>query len=82
MAGEKNLRQNQGNAIVKASDYHNWTEWYHAGAWHIADAQKQHFLHNQSHYVAFRIIAADGGGPLNNTHRFRAAGEGLSVSME
>jgi transglutaminase-like putative cysteine protease len=72
----------KGNAIVNASDYHNWTEFYHEGAWHIADAQQKNFLQNQIDYVAFRVIAADNGGPLNNSHRFRYAGEGLSVLME
>lgn len=72
----------QGNAVVKASDYHNWTEFYHAGAWHLADAQKKNFMHNQIDYVAFRMIAADNGGPLQNAHRLRYAGEGLAVVME
>jgi transglutaminase-like putative cysteine protease len=72
----------KGNAIIKATEYHNWTEFYHAGAWHIADAQKHHFMPHQIEYVAFRILASDNGGPLYNAHRFRYAGQGLSVLME
>lgn len=69
-----------GNGIVKAMDYHNWTEFYLNGAWHIADAQKGAFVEKQADYVAMRIIASGGAAALAS-QRFSYAGEGLRVEV-
>jgi Transglutaminase-like superfamily len=69
-----------GNGIMKATDYHNWTEFYFNDAWHIADAQKGNFVERQSDYVAMRIIAT-GGSAAVASQRFSYAGEGLRVEM-
>lgn len=71
----------EGNALFHAADYHNWSEFYVGGAWHIADPQKGFFLGEQSRYVAMRIISSVVQNPLGNSHRFSYAGEGLKVIM-
>lgn len=69
-----------GNGVVKAMDYHNWTEFYLDGAWQIADAQKGAFMDKQIDYVAMRVIAS-GGAAAVASQRFSYAGEGLKVAM-
>ncbi len=71
----------KGNAIVKAVDYHNWAEFFVDGRWQIADAHKRSFMSDEADYVAMRVIAAGGGGPLGESHRYSYAGEGLEVVM-
>lgn len=74
-----------GNGVMKAVDYHNWSEFYLDGAWHVADAQKGAFANKQTDYVAMRVIATGGalatGGPAIASQRFSFAGEGLRVEM-
>lgn len=67
-----------GNGVMKAVDYHNWTEFYLGGAWQIADAQKGVFLGRQTDYVAMRVIATQSKFA---SQRFSYAGEGLRVEM-
>ena len=69
-----------GNGIMKATDYHNWAEFYLNGVWHIADAQKGAFVEKQTDYVAMRMIATGGAGAVAS-QRFSYAGEGLRVEM-
>ena len=70
-----------GSSVVKAVDYHNWTEFHADGIWQVADAQKGAFGKNQTDYVAMRIIAAGKNGPMGDSHRFNFAGDGLQVTM-
>lgn len=70
-----------GNSVVKAVDYHNWTEFHADGVWQVADAQKGAFGKNQTDYVAMRIIASGKAGPMGDSHRFNFAGDGLQVTM-
>lgn len=69
-----------GNGIVKAVDYHNWTEFYSDGAWQIADAQRRAFRDKQTDYVAMRRIAS-GMQDRFSAQRFSYAGAGLEVTM-
>jgi transglutaminase-like putative cysteine protease len=68
------------NGVVKAMDYHNWTEFYLNGAWQIADAQKGALMDKQTDYVAMREITTGGKLPIGS-QRFSYAGEGLQVTM-
>lgn len=43
------------DAVVKASDYHDWAELYFAGDWHLVDAQKGYWLTPAEQYIAFHI---------------------------
>lgn len=71
----------QENTVLKSADYHNWSEFYASGAWHIADPQKQRFMQGQGDYIAMRIMKADGSSALFNSHRFHSASDGLTVTM-
>jgi transglutaminase-like putative cysteine protease len=68
------------NGVVKAMDYHNWTEFYQDGAWQIADAQKGVFAAKQTDYVTMRVITSE-GAPAIASQRFSFAGDGLRVEM-
>ena len=68
------------NGVMKAMDYHNWTEFYLDGVWQIADAQKGAFVDKQTDYVAMRVIAT-GGASAVSSQRFSYAGEGLRAEM-
>ncbi len=70
-----------GNCIVKPEGYHNWAEFYHDGAWRIADPQKKVFMENESHYVAMKVMGKLPGHQLEDFQRFRVIGEGLKVRM-
>ncbi len=63
--------------VLRPSDYHNWAEFYHKGRWHVSDPQRNVFLDPSQHYVAFRILNGTG----NDFHRFKYAGDGLTVYM-
>lgn len=69
-----------GNGVVKALDYHNWTEFYSDGVWQIADAQLRSFTSRQLDYVAMRIIATGASSEVS-AQRFSYAGEGLKIEM-
>lgn len=69
------------NAILKASDYHNWAEFYDEGVWRIADPQKKVFMKDQSNYIAMRIMGTSQNNPMGEFNRFRFSGEGLKVRM-
>lgn len=71
----------KGNSIVKAVDYHNWTEFFGGDYWQIVDGQKKTFMRDQTDYVAMRIIAGGADSPLGDSHRYSYAGEGLAVLM-
>jgi hypothetical protein len=71
----------EGNAIVKAPDYHNWAEFYADGAWHVVDPLKRNFLRNAPDYVAMRVISTKVKNALGNSHRFSYASGELRVSM-
>jgi transglutaminase-like putative cysteine protease len=72
----------ENNATLKASDYHNWAEFYTDGVWQIADPQKKNFAVDQASYVAMRVISPGGKGILGNSHRFSYVGEGVRVTMQ
>jgi hypothetical protein len=71
----------EGNAIVKAAEYHNWAEFYADGTWHVVDPLKRNFIQNASHYVAMRIISTKVKNALGSSHRFSYASRELQVLM-
>ncbi len=71
-----------GNAVLKAGDYHNWAEFHADGVWWLADPQKQAFMERPDNYIALRIIADNGDGPLAGAHRFSYSSDGVSVRMD
>lgn len=63
------------NAILRATDYHNWAEIYFDGAWRLLDAQKEHWLSPAENYVAFRFYRDEEVNPVGLAHRYRQSGE-------
>lgn len=71
----------ENNAVVAASDYHNWAEVYLDGRWRIIDAQNKVFMNKSQHYIAMRILSESELSLLGNSHRFLVAKEGLKVKL-
>lgn len=63
------------NAILRATDYHNWTEVYFDGAWRLLDAQKEQWLSPAEDYVAFRFYRDETVNPIGLAHRYSQSGE-------
>jgi Transglutaminase-like superfamily len=63
------------NAVLKASDYHNWAELYFNGTWRLLDTQKERWLIPTEHYVAFRYYRDTAVNPIGLAHRYRVEGE-------
>lgn len=68
------------SGLLKAEDFHNWTEFYADGAWQLADAHQGNFRRNASRYVATRVTAPSDAS-VRAPHRYTAAGSGLQVTM-
>lgn len=70
----------KNNAVLKASGYHNWSEFMENGIWKIADPQYGILRENPSDYIAMRVMGAQ-DSPMGRNHRFRSKGKGLKVTM-
>ncbi|MCP4687395.1 MAG: transglutaminase domain-containing protein [Desulfobacterales bacterium] len=66
---------------LKPAEYHNWAEFYHDGAWRLADPQKRVFMKSGAAYIATRVIQDGDNGPMGNFNRFRYKGAGVEVEM-
>lgn len=71
----------RGDSILKPGSYHNWAEFYEAGAWRISDPQKKILRERPSDYIAVRIIGESAKNPMGEFNRFRSSGDGLDVKM-
>lgn len=71
------------DSVLKAEDFHNWSEVYLDGAWNVVDPQGGAFFENQSHYIAFRIISDQSvkHDRLNNTQRFAISSGNIAVRI-
>jgi hypothetical protein len=67
--------------FAKASEYHNWGEFYEGGTWKLADPQNRVLKQNGADYIAMRIIRASENDPMGPYSRFRFKGQGLKVTM-
>jgi len=47
--------------VLDPRQYHNWSEFYVNGTWHLADPQAGIFLERQSDYIAMRIMGPSVG---------------------
>lgn len=68
------------NTTLQATDYHNWAELYFEGAWHLLDAQKEHWLAPAEQYVAFRFYSDEKINPIGSAHRYNQSGD-LEISF-
>lgn len=64
-----------GDAAPRQQDYHNWSELFFEGRWHIADAQKGNWLEPANHYIAFRIHHPQAVNAIGSAHRFKTSGD-------
>lgn len=69
------------STVLKASDYHNWGEFYENGTWKVADPQNHVMTPKADNYIAMRIIHPSEDDPMGPYNRFRLKGEGLMVRM-
>lgn len=63
------------NAILRATDYHNWAELYFDGAWRLLDAQKERWLTPTEDYVAFHYYRDEDSNPIGLAHRYYQHGQ-------
>lgn len=68
------------DSVVRALDYHDWTEVLADGRWRLVDAQRGKWLEPTQQYVAFRHHRSMSAPRLAGAHRFRVDGE-LLASM-
>ena len=71
------------NKVLKAEDFHNWSEIYLNGKWQVVDPQNGKFLENQNSYIAFRVISDKIDKKLtpSNTQRFAISNKNISVKI-
>jgi hypothetical protein len=68
----------ESDAVLRAADYHNWTELWLGDRWVLLDAQKEHFGEAAEQYIAFHILGSQSEDSMQGAERFRAD-EGLVV---
>lgn len=69
------------NGILRATAYHNWAEYYSAGRWHIADAQRQVLDDEYGSYVIMRSLTSSGDS-VKHSERFVSFTPGLKLTMD
>ena len=71
------------NKVLKAEDFHNWSEIYVNGKWQVVDPQNGKFLENQHNYIAFRVISDKIDKKLTptNTQRFAVSHQDVAVKI-
>ena len=67
------------NAVLHASDYHNWAYVYERDRWVISDPMENVFDTGADRYVAFNLLNEEAN--FNNSQRFYTADERLSIRM-
>lgn len=63
-----------GRFQARPETYHNWSEYYDLGAWHIADAQKGVLEDRRGEYVALHVFSHRSGNSMKEVHRFSTQG--------
>ncbi|WP_054762294.1 transglutaminase-like domain-containing protein [Methylomonas koyamae] len=71
----------ENNGLLRAAEYHEWSEFYDDGTWRIADPQKRSYDQNYDHYVAMRLVD-NRPDAVFKFARYRYSGNGLEVEME
>ena len=71
----------KSNAILDPTDFHNWSEYYSDGKWHLVDTQGKKHEQDQQDYIAMRIISQKQESKMGNSHRFITVGKGLKVKL-
>ena len=68
------------NTVLDPAAFHNWTEYYLDGTWHLADPQRGVLDEKSGQYVAMRVLGPS-DTPLENFARFRYTGSGIKAVM-
>lgn len=69
------------NTVLKAYDYHTWSEMWFDGGWQIVDAQKGYFKERSDQYIAMSIYKVT-GKEGDQIIRFFVSDEDISVKMK
>jgi len=69
------------SALLTASEYHNWVEFYQDKTWQLEDAQAGVFAEEYEDYVTFRILSDEGSNIIPLHERFLISDDRLSVRM-
>ncbi len=67
-----------GDAVLDPAAYHNWSEAWFTGAWHILDVQNEAWQPDPRRYVVFRHLDGSASDPSQGLFRHSPA---LEVSM-
>lgn len=63
------------DALLRATDYHNWAEVLLDGGWCILDAQKGQWMPSHKRYVPFEIYRDQVTNDMGSAHRYRVEGD-------
>lgn len=69
------------DALLKARDFHNWSEVYIDNQWRVVDPQHKKFLETEHYYIAMRLLSSQPNASISNTHGFSSADEQLDLKM-
>lgn len=75
-----------GDAILHATDYHNWAEVFIDNKWVVADPHQNNFNNRYADYIAMRVISPSDAVSLSKystalSGRFGSSVPGLEMSM-
>lgn len=70
-------------SVLKASDVHDWAEFFDGGVWRLADPQRNVVDDQYPDYIITRIaFPSPAGKTPSRFHQFKSEGDGLIVKME
>lgn len=72
----------QGSTLLQPAEYHNWSEVYFGGTWHLVDAQRGSYDKNYSDYIGFRVVNAAVAGSDTDFESQRLFGTDLPLSVK
>ncbi len=68
-----------GRNLLQPAEYHNWSEVYFGGTWHLVDAQRGSFDDNYSDYIGFRVVSSPTATDGKDFESQRLFGSGLPL---
>lgn len=70
------------NGTLAPEAYHNWSEFYVDGAWHVVDPQEKIFMQDYSKFIAMSVVSTKAENPMGRFHRFRVRGDNIYATMQ
>lgn len=70
-----------GSGVLAPAGYHNWSEVYFRGTWHLVDAQRGSLENNLSNYIAFRVVNPGSTQVSEDINSQRLFGTELPISV-